>query len=542
MTSMNRLLAAISVAACAAATHAAAGAQTRSAPRMQVATADINPVAQRQVRRDVVFAAAMPAAGDTLVLPLSGEADLATRGAGLDAATRDAVARAVAAAEFKFGARAMLSLRGIGAWDRIVLIGLGENPDLAALQAVGAAGGRALMTEDGRVTVLAEGLSAEQLGELATGMGIGEYRSDIHRTVDRPSAELGATTIVASAAPAAEASFRSRGTAIVDAVHWTRDLANEPANIIYPESFVERTRAAFAGVRGVTIEVLDVADMERLGMGSLLSVGRGSARPPRLLVVRYQGAGAPQGGPVVLAGKGITFDSGGISLKPGLNMGDMKMDMSGAAAVTGAVLALARSGAPVNVVSVAALAENMPSHMATRPGDVVRAMNGKTIEIINTDAEGRLVLADALAWAQANLNPAAVVDVATLTGAIGTALGDDYAGLFSRHPALADQLDAAGAATGEVMWRMPLHPSVQEDLSSTIADLRNTGTGGGGASFGAAFIGEFLPRTTPWAHIDMANMAYGSATDQRPAGSAGWGVRVLERFVRDFRPVPAEVQ
>ena len=542
MTTTSRLFAAISLVACTAAIPTVAGAQGRTAPRAELATADINPVAQRQVRRDVLFAATMPAAGDTLVLPLSAEGDLATRGAALDAATRDAVARAIASAEFRFGARATLSLRGIGVWDRIVVIGLGQNPDLAAVQAVGAAGGRALINEDGRVTVAAEGLSAEQIGELAIGMGIGEYRSDIHRTVDRPTADLGATTIVASAAPAAEAAFRSRGQAIVDAVHWTRDLANEPANIIYPESFVERARAAFAGVRGVTIEVLDVADMERLGMGSLLSVGRGSARPPRMLVVRYQGQGAPEGGPIVLAGKGITFDTGGISLKPGLNMGDMKMDMSGAAAVTGAVLALARSGAPVNVVSIAALAENMPSHMASRPGDVVRTMSGKTIEIINTDAEGRLVLADALEWAQANLNPVAVVDVATLTGAIGTALGDDYAGLFSRHPALADQLDAAGTATGEIMWRMPLHPSVLEDMSSTIADLRNTGTGGGGASFGAAFIGEFLPRTTPWAHIDMANMAYGSATDQRPAGAAGWGVRALERFVRDFRPVPAEAQ
>ncbi len=494
-------------------------------------------VAATPVRRAMAFAATASANEGTLVIPMASPADLETRGGLLSEGERAAITRAIAAAAYKFGARSMLNLRGIGGWRRITLIGTGETPDLAGIQMVGAAASRALLGEDGTVTVAAEGLSTEQIAELATGMGIGEYRTDFHDTVDRPQVDLGATTIVAADAAVAEPLYRRRGVALIDAVTWTRDISNEPANIIYPESFVERTRAAFAGVRGVTIEVLDVPAMERLGMGSILGVGMGSARPPRMLIVRYRGEGSPDN-PVVMAGKGITFDSGGISIKPSAGMGDMKMDMSGAASVTGAVLALARGEAPVHAIAIAALAENMPGGNAIRPGDVLRAMNGKTIEVINTDAEGRLVLADALSYADARLAPAAVVDVATLTGAIGTALGDDYSGLFTRHDSLSEQLLSAGAATGEAMWRMPIHASYGEEATSTIADLKNTGSGGGGASFGAYFIGEFISRSVPWAHIDMANEAWGAANDVKPAGSAGWGVRMLERFVRDFRPIP----
>jgi leucyl aminopeptidase len=216
------------------------------------------------------------------------------------------------------------------------------------------------------------------------------------------------------------------------------------------------------------------------------------------------------------------------------------MDMSGAASVVGAVLALARAGAPVDVVAIAALAENMPDGRAIRPADVLTAYNGRTIEIISTDAEGRLVLADAMSWADATMNPAAIVDVATLTGAVGTALGDDYAGLFSRHDALADQLDAAGRATGEHLWRLPLHPTYARDTSSPIADIKNTGDGGAGAGTGAHFLGFFVRPQTPWAHLDIAGVDNVSGDATRPGGSAGFGVRLLERFVREFRPVPRE--
>jgi leucyl aminopeptidase len=214
-------------------------------------------------------------------------------------------------------------------------------------------------------------------------------------------------------------------------------------------------------------------------------------------------------------------------------MGNMKMDMSGAAAVVGAVLSLSKSAAPVDVVAVAAVAENMPDGAAIRPGDVLTAMNGKTIEVINTDAEGRLVLADALVWSERNLKPAVVVDIATLTGAVGGALGDDYAGLFTRHDALAGKLAAAGAATGEDLWRLPLHPSYARDTSSTIADIKNSGDGPG-AGTGAWFIGEFISRDIPWAHIDMAGVGWSGPSDWKPAGSAGYGVRLLDAFVRDW--------
>ena len=516
-----------------------AEAQSRRAAASAEAPAALTPRAAPAVQRAVTFAAMPGQASGALVLPLGAEGDLATRGAALSPAVRDAVAAALTAARFDYKVRQTLSLHGVGGWDRILVVGLPADAKAADVQAAGTVAGRALIAQPGEMTVLTSGLSADSAAELATGLGLGQYRSDLHRTTGRDAAAPGGITLVADDASAAQAAWR-RGAALVEAMAWTRDVSNEPANVVYPESFVERARAAFAGVPGVEIEVLDVPAMQRLGMGSLLGVGQGSARPPRLLVVRYRGQGAPDAGPVALLGKGITFDSGGISIKPGANMGNMKMDMSGAASVVGAVLALAKAGAPVDVAAVAALAENMPDANAIRPGDVLTAMNGKTIEVISTDAEGRLVLADAVVWADTRLDPAAIVDVATLTGSVGGALGNDYAGLFSRHDALAEQLKTAGDATGERLWRLPLHPSYVAATSSPIADIKNSGEGGAGAGTGAHFIGYFARPETPWAHLDIANMAYGAANDVKPAGSAGFSVRLLERFVRDFQPVAKE--
>jgi leucyl aminopeptidase len=516
-----------------------AGALTLSLPATATAQSGTRPgQAVAASARTVSFADTPGEARGTLVLPLGSAGDLADRGSSLDEATRLGVERAITSASFGFRARQTLTLRGIGSWDRILLVGLGDGSDAGETQWAGAVAGRTLLGENGPVTVLARGLPAGRAAAFTTGMGIGHYRSDLYSSARTGTAPAGPLTVVTDQSAAARTAFESRGPGLVEAMTWARDISNEPANVIYPETFVERTRTAFAGLRGVTIEVLDVPAMERLGMGALLGVGRGSERPPRLLVVRYRGAGAPEGGPIALVGKGITFDSGGISIKPSANMGNMKMDMSGAAAVVGTTLALARSGAPVNVVAVAALAENMPDGAAIRPGDVLTAMNGKTIEIISTDAEGRLVLADAFVWIERNLNPSVVVDVATLTGAVGGALGDDYAGLFSRHDALADQIEAAADATGEDVWRLPLHPSYAQDTASTIADIKNSGEGGAGAGTGAWFLGEFISRDIPWAHLDIANMAYGGPSDWKPAGSAGYGVRLLEQFVRDFTPIP----
>lgn len=530
---MFRSTLAASAAALALALGAAgpgAFAQTGDYARAAVA----NPQHQRAVR----FADALSAADGSLVIPLGAETDLETRAAALSAEERASIARALTSARFRYGARATLSLRGIGEWDRILIVGLGSEPALIDVQMTGAVAGRSLLEEPGAVSVLTTGLDAATAAEFVTGMGVGEYRSDLYREDARDPDPLGATTVVGADAEA-RAIYAQRGQALIYAMAWTRDVSNEPANVIYPESFVRRARQAFAGVQGVTIQVLDENAMRRQGMGALLGVGQGSERPPRLLVIRYRGRGAPEGGPIVLAGKGITFDSGGISIKPSAGMGDMKMDMSGAASVTGAVLALARSRALVDVVAIAALAENMPDGGAIRPGDVLTAMNGTTIEIESTDAEGRLVLADALAWAERNLDPAVVVDVATLTGAVRGALGDEYAGLFSRHDALADQLSEAAEATGELVWRLPLDDAYASDIRSPIADIRNGGGGSGaGAGTGAYFIGEFISRDIPWAHLDIANVAWSGANDWKPNGSAAFGVRLLERFVLDYQPIP----
>jgi leucyl aminopeptidase len=316
-------------------------------------------------------------------------------------------------------------------------------------------------------------------------------------------------------------------------VYFARDLISEPVNVIYPESFVDRAREAFKGVDRVRIKVLDEREMARLEMGALLGVGMGSERPPRLLVVEYRGGGDKP--PVVFAGKGVTFDTGGISLKSGNGVWKMKYDMSGAAAATGTVLALARREAPVNAVAIAALVENMPSQKAQRPGDVRKTGSGKTIEVINTDAEGRLILSDAVWYAQREYDPALLVDLATLTGSVRVAVGPVYAGLFTRDDAIAEALLAAGKASGEALWRLPLHEAWREAIKSDIADIKNvSGSSQGGASVGAEVIGSFVEEDTPWAHLDIAGKAWAEKPEPTvPKGAVGFGVRLLDRLVRD---------
>ena len=492
--------------------------------------------------RPVEFAPRAPAGG-TLVLPLGSAEHLAQARDTIDDPARQSIARALTAAEFDFKRGSTLSLRGIGSWDRILVIGVGEPPFAPRyLQDVGGTAAQETKGAKGPVTVLTQtipGAGADGGLHIATGAKLGGYAFDRYKSMEAdatPGAE--GPLVIVAADPQLEARYRRDGAALAEGVTFARDLAQEPANVLYPQAFVERARKAFAGVRGVSIEVLDVSAMERLGMGAILGVGQGSERPPRMMVVRYRGS--PNAPLVALAGKGITFDSGGISLKPGNGMWAMKGDMGGAAAVTGAVLSLAKSGAPVNVIGIAALAENMPGGGATRPGDVLKAYNGKTIEVLNTDAEGRLVLADAVSYAERQYRPAAIVDIATLTGAVSTALGDEYAGLFSRNDALAQQLLQAGTATGEELWRLPLHDNYAKDMKSKIADLQNVKEGGGpGAGLGAQFIGEFVANT-PWAHLDIAGVDLrSSALPTVPEGLSGFGVRLLDRFVRDFRAVPA---
>lgn len=500
--------------------------------------------AAAQAPRPVTFAEQAPQAG-ALVLPLANAGDLATRGAILDQATREAVSRALASAEFGYGASDSLTLRGLGPWSQIIIIGAGgDGSDTVRFQDVGGLAARGAARENGPVTVIASGLGTDATGAVDVGIGarlgsyrFGQYKSESPNKPTKPglSAPL---TIVTPFARDAEARWQAQGQALADAVYFARDLITEPSNVIYPETFVARTREAFKGLSGVTIEAFDVPQMEKLGMNAILSVGQGSQRPPRMLIVEYRGKGAPGSAPIVLAGKGITFDSGGISLKPGSNMWRMKGDMAGAAGVVATALSLARSGAPVHVVAVAALAENMPGGSAARPGDVVRAYNGRTIERLNTDAEGRIVLSDAVSYAEQRFKPAAIVDVATLTGAIVTALGADYTGLFSRDEKLAEQLATAGTHTGEHLWRMPLHKKYAKAMESPIADIRDISDGAPGAGAGAHFIGFFVTPQTPWAHLDIAGTSMPTETQPTvPAGAAGVTVRLLDRFVRTFQPV-----
>lgn len=480
---------------------------------------------------------ALPAAGTVVVpvregLPRDGVFEQ------LDARSAGALRRAAAASEFTGKAGAQLDLPGIAGFDRVLLVGVGAMTDALALEDFGALAGRLASTSaSARVDVLADGASADDAARIAYGAQLGGYRFDRHRTraADAPAKGTGTLVVHSAAAEQAAAVHRNQWAPVARGVAFARDLVNEPANVIYPESFVDRTREAFAGLPNVRIEVLDVPAMRRLGMGAMLSVGEGSARPPRLLLVRYDGAGAGQA-PLAFVGKGITFDSGGISIKPNDGMWQMKYDMAGAAAVTGAVLALAGRRAPVNAVAVAALAENMPSGTASRPGDVVRTMSGKTFEIMSTDAEGRMVLSDALWYVQQTHRPKVVIDLATLTGAVVTALGDDYAGLFSRDDALAASLQASAERAGEPVWRLPLHPSYAKELESPVADLRNGGgTRGAGAGLGAHFIGEFIQPGTSWAHLDIAGREAREDNEDPtdPKGATAYGVRLLDRYVRD---------
>lgn len=483
---------------------------------------------------------AVPRSG-TLALPVRTDVPDSGVFAAVDAASDGALRRAVVASRFKGRRDTQLDLPGVGPFDRVLLVGIGSDPVTPRLLADvgGTVGQAASRSPAARVDLLWDGSEPEAAAHLAFGAALGGYRFDKYRGRDDDSTPATGTLVIRTPAGAsAGTTYDRQWRPLADAVRFSRDLVTEPANAVYPETFVARTREAFAGKRNVRIEVLDVPAMQRLGMGGILAVGQGSARPPRLLVVRYDGgrAGDP---PLAFVGKGITFDTGGISIKSRDGLWRMKYDMSGAAAVTGTVLALAGRDAPVNAIAVAALAENMPSGTASRPGDVVRTMSGKTFEIISTDAEGRMVLTDAVWYAQQQYRPKLVVDVATLTGSVVTALGDEYAGLFSRDDALAEQLRSAGERASEEVWRLPLHPSYAKDLESPIADLRNGG-GSAGAGTGAHFIGEWIQSGMPWAHLDIAGMAWredaGTATS--PKGATAFGVRLLDRFVRDFHEDP----
>ncbi|RMD87401.1 MAG: leucyl aminopeptidase, partial [Alphaproteobacteria bacterium] len=358
------------------------------------------------------------------------------------------------------------------------------------------------------------------------------YRFDKYRTKEpeKKKPTLVEAVVGTDAAEAAAAAFEERKAAI-SGVFLTRDLTSEPANVIYPESFAEEIRKLVAA--GVDVEVLGEDEMRALGMNALLAVGQGSARESQLVVMRWFGAGG-ETRPLAFVGKGVTFDTGGISLKPGEGMDQMKWDMGGAGIVTGLMRALARRKAKVDAVGVVGLVENMPSGRAQRPGDIVRSMSGQTIEVLNTDAEGRLVLADALWYTQDRFKPALMIDLATLTGAMIISLGHEYAGFFTDDDSIAERLSQSGTATGDKVWRLPLDKAYDKLIDTPSADVKNIG----GKAAGSITAAQFLKRFTndvPWAHIDVAGMVWSEKDgDLYEKGATGFGVRLLDCFARNY--------
>jgi leucyl aminopeptidase len=477
---------------------------------------------------------ALPTSG-AIALPVGAGATLEGAAQAADRAAGGAITRAMAAANFKGAKGATLTLYSVGPFERVVLQGVGEG--LSSKSELRAYGGRLAVAADAGAAATIVALSPESRGvsddasEVATGFRLRAY--DWGKVGARATVDDKRVLRLIGADQGAVAAFARQGAALADGVTLARDLISTPSNIKSPQWFVEQAQAAFAGVEGVMITVLDERQMQAMGMGGMIGVGQGSTRPPRMLAISYRGAG--DAAPIAFVGKGITFDTGGISLKPGDGMWRMRYDMSGAAASVGAVLSLARSRAPVNVVGVAALAENMPDGNAIRPGDVLTSMSGKTMEILNTDAEGRIVLADAVWYAQETFKPRAVVTIATLTGAARAALGDDYAALLGNDEALMKAVAEAGERAGEPTWRLPLHESTYEDIrASLVADVRNVVEGGGpDASFGAAFVGEWIKPGQPWAHLDIAGTAWrNSPTPTIPEGAAGFGVQLFDELAR----------
>jgi leucyl aminopeptidase len=415
---------------------------------------------------------------------------------------------------------------------RIVLLGVAEG-DAGDYQKAGGEIIAKVQTSGAKhIAIHADNLSAKAAAEAAYGAALRNWRMDKYRTKLAETSKPTVETLTVVGAPAEATELWSSYQAIADGVALTKELVSEPANIIYPESFVERCQ--HLADLGVEITVLDDKEMAKLGMGALLGVAQGSRRPARLLVMRWDGTNGAQERPVALVGKGVTFDTGGISIKPAANMEDMKWDMGGAGAVAGAMKALAGRKAKAHVVGVCGLVENMPDGNAQRPGDIVTSMSGQTIEVLNTDAEGRLVLCDALHWVQENYNPETIVDLATLTGAIIISLGNEHAGLFSNDDGLADKLLAAGKSSGDLLWRFPLSKGYDKLIDSPIADMKNIGARGAGSITAAQFLQRFIKDGVKWAHLDIAGTVWADkAGPVWDKGATGYGVRLLDRFVAD---------
>lgn len=471
--------------------------------------------------------------GGALALLEFAESDRSSLFARADAATGGAISRALEAASFGFKKNACCTVLAPGAGlERVVVVGLGASGDITPVQAEQAGGVAArALTMHARAALSTEALDAVLVPHVALGASLGLYRFDRYRTVDRDETVRLANLRVLSADVGAASAAWAGWNAVARGVTLTRDLVSEPANVLTPVAFAERAQELTAA--GVQVEVLDRAAMEKLGFGALLGVAQGSVNEPRMVVMRWNGAG-DESAPLAFVGKGVTFDSGGISIKPAAGMEDMKWDMAGAGVVTGLMAALAGRRARVNAVGLIGLVENMVSGAAQRPGDIVRSASGQTIEVLNTDAEGRLVLADVLWYARDRFKPRLMVDLATLTGAIVVALGHECAGLFANDEELAGQLLEAASGSGDKLWRMPLSEDYDQLLKSDIADMKNIGGRPAGSISAAQFLKRFVG-DTPWAHLDIAGMAWATKPKAgSPKGATGFGVRLLDRLVRQY--------
>jgi leucyl aminopeptidase len=464
----------------------------------------------------------------------------------LNSAGGGAIMHAAEAAGFKGKARSSIELLGqakLGA-RRLIVVGAGRPSEITEADLISLGGyvfGQLSARKTETASLIAElaDTSSRSAGELAADLALGallrSYNFRKYVTRKREDGEPEPTpdgiqklVVHTADADAARARFE-RHQAVASGVFLARDLVNEPANALGPVEFAERTRELTSA--GVEVEVLDEDALKALKMGALLGVAQGSARPPRVVVMQWNGSKSKRAKPLAFIGKGVCFDTGGISIKPAAGMEDMKGDMAGAACVTGLMLALASRKAAVNAVGLIGLVENMPSATAQRPGDIVTSMSGQTVEVLNTDAEGRLVLADVMWYAQERFKPRLMIDLATLTGAIIVALGKEYAGLFANDDRLAGELAGAGQATGERVWRMPLDRAYDKLIDSRNADVKNIGGRNAGSITAAQFIGRFV-KDTAWAHLDVAGVAMDSTKNETNRGwASGWGVRLLDHLV-----------
>ena len=462
-----------------------------------------------------------------LAILADGEAPATPAARKLDRATRGMLARAMASAEWaraKPGEALTLAFPAGLAAEMLMLVKLPRKADAAQARKAGATIGRALGTAD--ALVLAE--SHAMAADVSFGLCLRAYEFNAHKSGEQKKR---GTVAMACAKPESVAARAQPMAALTEGIFFTRDLVNEPANILTTDDFAARLAAMQE--LGLEVEILEEADLQKLGMRALLGVGQGSESPSKVVVMQWKG-GKPGEAPFALVGKGVCFDTGGISIKPAGGMEDMTMDMGGAAVVAGVMRTLALRKAGANVVGLVGLVENMPDGRAQRPGDVVRSMKGDTIEVINTDAEGRLVLADVLWYAQERFKPTGMIDLATLTGAIIVALGHENTGVFSNNDALCDAFLAAAKAEGEGAWRMPMGDGYDAKLKSRVADIVNSCGRDGGSITAAHFLKRFVKDDMPWIHLDIAGTAL-LKTDSTlaPKGATGWGVMALNRLIQD---------